>query len=186
MNTLAHALLPVNILGVLEIPDHLRYEIRSLYSANAAWLPTWLHHGFAALFLMILGALLPDLIDRIFSGHKRATHLQHRVNAGEWLSNDEFNDMLDAKKSWWGVHRKISHWWGIPIILYVVGLQPVAIGWASHLLLDAMTPMGIPKLSPFPVDETGYMRAPYLSNVKWLEGVVTLGLIVSTVMWFVI
>ena len=161
MNTLAHALLPINILCLMETPDHIRHEMRNIYSASASWLPTWLHYKFAALFLMLLGALLPDIIDRVFSGHKRATRLQYKKDAGEWLSEREFNEMLEAKKSWWAIHRKLTHWWVIPIALYFIGLQPVAIGWASHLLLDAMTPMGIPKLRPFPKDETGYMRVPY-------------------------
>lgn len=186
MNTIAHVLLPINVIALLETPDSIRQEMRNFYCANAAWLPSGLHHEFAALFLMIFGAVLPDIIDRTFSGHKRATHLQHRIDAGEWLSSDEFNEMLAAKKSWWQVHRTISHWWPIPIILYIAGLQPVAIGWASHLLLDAMTPMGIPKLKPFPSDETGYMRVPFLSSQKWIEVLLTLVLIVGTVAWFVV
>ncbi|SME96148.1 inner membrane protein [Desulfovibrio gilichinskyi] len=160
--------------------------MRNLYCASASWIPTWLHHEFAALLLMILGAILPDIVDRAFSGHKRATHLQYKKNAGEWLSEREFSEMLEAKKSWWAIHRKLTHWWVIPIILYAIGLQPVAIGWASHLLLDAITPMGIPKLSPFPKDETGYMRFTFLSDLKWFEGVVTLVLVAMTIAGFVV
>lgn len=185
MNKTAHALFPINVIALLEISNLFRHELRNFYCATATWLPSWLHHEGAVFFFLILGALLPDIIDRTFSGHKRATHLQHRIDAGEWLSSDEFNEMLAAKKSWWQVHRTISHWWPIPIILYIAGLQPIAIGWASHLLLDAMTPMGIPARKPFPTDETGYMRIPFLVNQKWIEGVLTLVLVVGTIAWFV-
>jgi len=176
MNKLAHVLFPVCTLAAVDGPKEMSAFAKNYYFATASWLSI-LPPDLVFMVLLIAGTILPDYIDRIFSGHKTATHLQHRKDRGEWLSEADFNEMLGKKRTWWAIHRTFSHWWPIPFILYFTGLQPLAIGWASHLILDAMTPMGIPKLAPIPKDkEAGYMRVPFLSNVKALEALTTFAL----------
>jgi inner membrane protein len=176
MNKTAHALFPYNAVAVADIlhdPNSISVFTKQYIFATASWIPG-LPPTLVVMVMLIAGGILPDTIDKILSGHKRATHLRHRKNSGEWLSDSEFNEMVSSEKAWWGLHRTVSHWWPIPIVLYGIGLEPLAIGWASHLLLDAMTPMGIPKLVPIPSDkESGYMRIPYLSNLSWLSSLTT-------------
>jgi len=49
----------------------------------------------------------------------------------------------------WMTHRGITHWWGIPLLLFGLSLlyKPIlylGIGWSLHLLADALNPSGIP------------------------------------------
>lgn len=174
MNKVAHVFFPLNVVALVDIfsdPNTVSPFTREYCYASASWLSNF-PPDLTLFILLAVGGILPDSFDKLLSNHKRGTYLQHRKDKGEWLSDREFNEMFESKRTWWTLHRTISHWWPIPIILYFIGLEPLALGWASHLLLDAMTPMGIPKFVPVPSDkETGYMRLPYLSKFEGLSDI---------------
>ena len=80
-------------------------------------------------FIVILGSVLPD-IDVNFE------KLRHKLKlVPSWLT-----------------HRGITHWWGLPLIMGLIGafnlkfrvLLYLSLGWTLHLLTDALTPSGIP------------------------------------------
>ncbi|XPV77705.1 MAG: metal-dependent hydrolase [Desulfovibrio sp.] len=182
MNKLAHVLFPVVF---LDMADHLigcNHIVSRMIEASATWLPAGF--GKLSLFGLVLGAILPDWFDKVVSNQKRTAHLQYKKNGGEWLSDEEFQELLNGKKDWWGVHRTLSHWWPIPLLLFAIGLEPIAIGWASHLLLDAMTPMGIPRDKPFPDDTSRNLRIPVLSEIKGLNELATVLLVGITFLWY--
>ncbi len=83
----------------------------------------------------ILGSLIPDM----------DIYLERRLPK-----------VLKPIRPRWLEHRGVTHWLGLPIILILLGfwigyqalIFPFALGWISHILLDAMTPMGVP-FKPF-------------------------------------
>lgn len=175
MKKMAHLTFPFVTICLVASAGGTKFIIEYL-SPTASWLgflpkEIWVHP------LALLGAYLPDALDRFITGHNRTTSLQHQKDNGEWLTDLAFYELKCGHEKWWKFHRTITHWWPIPVVLYFVGLQPLAFGWATHLLLDTMTPMGIPMLAPFPSDkESGYMRIPKIYGVRGFEFYLTITL----------
>ena len=90
----------------------------------------------AALFAVMIGSVLPDMVDTAMA--------------------------RGDKKVWRRIHRQTSHWFGWYLVIIILGfliptqvsgigndlLVWVGIGGLIHVLLDALTPMRVP-LYPF-------------------------------------
>jgi inner membrane protein len=77
-------------------------------------------------------------------------------------------------------HRGFTHsliaWFIITFIFYTTNITDltygVGVGYASHLIADMSTPMGIELLWPFKY----HLKIPLLSKYKWLTGILWVGL----------
>ena len=114
------------------------------------------------LVLVLVGAILPDLLDQCWAA----------LRAGSRASQQK----LFAR-----MHRGISHWFGLwlmPLFFVrelpvwsVEAFQALCLGALTLLLLDALTPMGIPLL---PLLSKPRLACPLCRTGSWTEGVIFL------------
>ncbi len=137
-----------------------------LYAGVAASAYLLLHAGApltafpGALAAAAVGALLPDIDEP----HSRAAHAVPIAGAvaGEALKHSvghrtATHSLLALALLYFGVH---ALWPQVPRLVLLSG----ALGFASHLLLDALTPEGVDLLWPF----DWLLHLPRLSLVRWL------------------
>ena len=101
-------------------------------------------HGKYAFILSGIGSLLPD-IDANNSIINKLIHSSKRKNK----KNNNNNNYLK--------HRGIMHSLTVPLFIYLVYfallrnnlILQFIVGYVSHLLLDMLTPMGVPLFMPF-------------------------------------
>lgn len=102
MNKLAHTLFPFNALALVDSfhnPKSISFYITDYCFTTAAWISN-LPSSLFLLILLTAGGILPDNIQKLLSNHKQATRLQHQKNNGEWLSDAEFHEMINVKRTW--------------------------------------------------------------------------------------
>lgn len=129
------------------------------HQAGALAIAVWFQADVLQLAAMVLGSLVPDLIEQVLSGRNR---------------------MLFFK-----IHRGLFHWFGLYLCLFAVSfslprgterilLGGVAVGALSHLLLDALNPGGVPML---PLRKNPRLRMPLVSTGSVGEWVFLAGLL---------
>ncbi len=108
-------------------------------------------HSKYAFILSGIGSLLPDIdannsiINKLIHSSKKNSNNRNRYNN---KNNRNSNNYLK--------HRGIMHSLTMPLLIYLVYfalmgnnlILPFIVGYASHLLLDVLTPMGVPLIMP--------------------------------------
>ena len=105
-------------------------------------------HGKYAFILSGIGSLLPD-IDTRNGVINKLTHFHS--------SNKNKNNKDKSNNNNYLNHRGITHSLTIPLFIYLIYfaflrnnlILPFVVGYISHLLLDMLTPMGVPLFMPF-------------------------------------
>ncbi len=105
-------------------------------------------HSKYAFILSGIGSLLPD-IDANNSIINKLIHSSKKNNRNRyWSKNRNSNNYLK--------HRGIMHSLTAPFLIYLIYfafmrnnlILPFIVGYISHLLLDMLTPMGVPLIAP--------------------------------------
>ncbi len=105
-------------------------------------------HSKYASILSGIGSLLPD-IDANNSIINKLIHSSKK-------NNNNRNGYKNRKNNNYLKHRGIMHSLTVPLLIYLIYfafmrnnlILPFVVGYISHLLLDMLTPMGVPLIAP--------------------------------------
>lgn len=126
---------------------------------NALSISLLLKAGVIGTGFMIVGSLIPDLIDS-----KVSSAISYK----------------DPKYYFNKIHRRLSHYWLLYFIVLIISYNVIivipfvnmflffaSIGALSHIFFDAFTPTGVPILNPFRPIKT-FVLYTYNSKAEWI------------------